>query len=113
VIPGQDAWAPFYLDYKGLKKVCSSRSLPRCELTAEQIINSLAQGRPEDAALLAQGIRPAPRLPAELQLLPESNESVLMQTHRAAFFFKLEREIEKVRLDFVLVMSSAERAADQ
>lgn len=29
--------------------------------------------------------------------LPDNGESALLQAHRAAFFFKLERELEKVR----------------
>ncbi|PLW47696.1 hypothetical protein PCANC_04828 [Puccinia coronata f. sp. avenae] len=91
-------WVAYYLDYKGLKK----------------IINSLAKGRPADAALLAAGISPAiaasnsPNLrhqsesDQQLQLLsepynhqtasPENN----LKLHKAAFFFKLERELEKI-----------------
>lgn len=83
-----------------------------------QIINSLAKGRPADAALLAAGLRPPfhlstgngvpathhhdgrPLTSATTQngpsLLPESGESALLQAHKAAFFFKLERELEKV-----------------
>lgn len=78
-----------------------------------QIINSLAKGRPGDAALLATGIRPPPTAgpeeplhpSAEPQLIantasvgPGAAEAVgsLLQLHKAAFFFKLERELEKV-----------------
>jgi CDK inhibitor PHO81 len=76
-----DPWAPFYLDYKGLKK----------------IINSLAKGRPLDAALLAAVHRPRRIEDTEYNLLPfQPDESTLLQTHRAAFFFKLERELEKI-----------------
>ncbi|EFP83499.2 uncharacterized protein PGTG_08685 [Puccinia graminis f. sp. tritici CRL 75-36-700-3] len=91
-------WTAYYLDYKGLKK----------------IINSLAKGRPADAALLAAGISPAivtstatnshQQLAADqqLQLLPESYNDPRaspennLKLHKAAFFFKLERELEKI-----------------
>lgn len=137
------AWDVFYVDYKGLKK----------------IINSLAKGRPADAALLAAGLRPPFHLASSIQpepprastsrlptadgsgvgssvhdsaagyagltlsasdaatstsaassvtpssishtshhgsILPDSGESALLQAHKAAFFFKLERELEKI-----------------
>lgn len=74
-----------------------------------QIINSLAKGRPADAALLAAGIRP-PRPTNEEPLHPSSEPQLIahtagvawgegdtLQVHKAAFFFKLERELEKVR----------------
>jgi len=91
-------WTAYYLDYKGLKK----------------IINSLAKGRPADAALLAAGISPliAPSDPTNLhhqlesdqplQLLPESyidqraSPENNLKLHKAAFFFKLERELDKI-----------------
>ncbi|SGY75482.1 BQ5605_C005g03428 [Microbotryum silenes-dioicae] len=92
-LPG---WSAFYCDYKSLKK----------------IINSLAKGRPADAALLAAGVRPprpaGPEEPlhpsAEPQLLAHSasvtsgngGQGSLLQAHKAAFFYKLERELEKI-----------------
>ncbi|KAM0756333.1 SPX-domain-containing protein [Meredithblackwellia eburnea MCA 4105] len=84
-------WGSYYVDYKGLKK----------------IINSLAKGRPADAALLAAGIRP-PRPETEEPLHPDAaplintasvgggGDGTLLQAHKAAFFFKLERELEKI-----------------
>ncbi|ORY78483.1 hypothetical protein BCR35DRAFT_103466 [Leucosporidium creatinivorum] len=89
-------WSSEFCDYKGLKK----------------IINSLAKGRPADAALLAAGIRP-PRPPGPEEPLHPSTEpqliahtasaghngagpGKLLQAHKAAFFFKLERELEKI-----------------
>ena len=81
-----------------------------------QIINSLAKGRPADAALLAAGVRP-PRPAAEENMPVEATTTeaqlfahastanggvvgegtaTLLQAHKAAFFFKLERELEKV-----------------
>ncbi|GAA6027089.1 hypothetical protein JCM8097_006102 [Rhodosporidiobolus ruineniae] len=107
---GFPAWAQFFTDYKGLKK----------------IINSLAKGRPADAALLAAGVRP-PRPPAEEQQPVEATTTeaqlfahastangglvgegaaTLLQAHKAAFFFKLERELEKIN-DFYYQRESA------
>lgn len=103
-------WGSYYLDYKSLKK----------------IINSLEKGRLTDAALFASGIRPenisngqsgaAPSITAatagaaasggepasysgagtNAQILPRSEKSDELQAHKAAFFFKLERELEKI-----------------
>lgn len=91
---------------------------PRLTLLGPQIINSLAKGRPADAALLAAGVRP-PRPAAEESLPVESTTTeaqlfahastanggvvgegtaTLLQAHKAAFFFKLERELEKVSM---------------
>ena len=83
-IPG---WSAAYLDYKFLKK----------------IINSLEKGRLGDAALFATGVRPdyipedtATTETDDTQILPRSEKSDELQVHKAAFFFKLERELEKV-----------------
>ena len=86
-----------------------------------QIINSLAKGRPADAALLAAGVRP-PRPAAEENMPVEATTTeaqlfahastanggvvgegtaTLLQAHKAAFFFKLERELEKVLLRYL------------
>ncbi|KAJ7047678.1 cyclin-dependent protein kinase inhibitor [Mycena alexandri] len=101
-VPG---WSAYYLDYKFLKK----------------IISSLTAHRPaSEAAALALGLRPAdildsssPSAPSALQnqtsIVPD--EPVLpplfsgsvqdergpdFRAHKAAFFFKLERELEKI-----------------
>ncbi|KAF7980881.1 hypothetical protein HWV62_36049 [Athelia sp. TMB] len=94
-IPG---WSPNYLDYKFLKK----------------IISSLAANRPaSEAAALALGVRPAdgagldanvaPTTPEGLGEPPvhmdsdqDSTRGADFQAHKAAFFFKLERELEKI-----------------
>ncbi|KAN0064831.1 phosphate system positive regulatory protein pho81 [Thecaphora frezii] len=83
-------WGAFYLDYKFLKK----------------IINSLEKGRLADAALFATGVRPEyvssngdqgeAESPAQPQILPKIEGSDELQIHKAAFFFKLERELEKI-----------------
>jgi CDK inhibitor PHO81 len=87
---------------------------PQPQDILRQIINSLAKGRPADAALLAAGISPAivtsnatnshqqSVADQQLQLLPESYNDPRaspennLKLHKAAFFFKLERELEKV-----------------
>ena len=100
VIPG---WSEYYLDYKFLKK----------------IVSSLAAKRPaSEAAALALGIRPGHSTSstpvsaahAAVDIASQINEPCLIptgqddergpdfQAHKAAFFFKLERELEKVTL---------------
>ncbi|GLB33490.1 putative cyclin-dependent protein kinase inhibitor [Lyophyllum shimeji] len=108
-VPG---WSAYYLDYKFLKK----------------IISSLAANRPaSEAAALASGIRPTDLLvqttSATPSASPRSPSSILydgprrppifsgsgqdsdsgpdFRAHKAAFFFKLERELEKIN-DFYL-----------
>lgn len=110
-IPG---WSAYYLDYKFLKK----------------IISSLAANRPaSEAAALALGVRPADLLnptgnpaiaisstadaptdispgdPNQLLILSslgqDNDRGADFQAHKAAFFFKLERELEKAR-EFIL-----------
>lgn len=79
-------WGAYYLDYKFLKK----------------IINSLEKGRLGDAALFATGVRPEESVNSqstvspEPQILPRVEGSDELQIHKAAFFFKLERELEKI-----------------
>lgn len=79
-------WGAYYLDYKFLKK----------------IINSLEKGRLADAALFATGVRPEettngqPTVSPQPQILPHVEGSDELQIHKAAFFFKLERELEKI-----------------
>lgn len=106
-VPG---WSSCYLDYKFLKK----------------IISSLAANRPaSEAAALALGVRPADLLnptassaiaisstadatrdgspgdPDQLPILSalgqDNDRGPDFQAHKAAFFFKLERELEKAR----------------
>ncbi|KAF8639626.1 hypothetical protein AX17_000891 [Amanita inopinata Kibby_2008] len=104
-VPG---WSPYYLDYKFLKK----------------IISSLAANRPaSEAAALASGIRPSDILnqpSTNVLFTPDTRSPALasnqspgrppiftasdydkdrgpdFRAHKAAFFFKLERELEKV-----------------
>lgn len=111
MIPG---WSEYYLDYKFLKKIVSSLASNRPASEAA----ALALGiRVRPADLLAQNTgdaqtaTPAPSphpLPAENVAFMSVDEPPLVnqdddyrgpdfQAHKAAFFFKLERELEKVR----------------
>ncbi|KAF7301526.1 Cyclin-dependent protein kinase inhibitor [Mycena indigotica] len=87
-VPG---WSTYYLDYKFLKK----------------IISSLTQHRPaSEAAALALGLRPgdiseSSTQPSSTQLVPPLFPDTATpdddsRAHKAAFFFKLERELEKI-----------------
>ncbi|KAG6850051.1 hypothetical protein H0H93_001867 [Arthromyces matolae] len=105
-VPG---WSSYYLDYKFLKK----------------IISSLAANRPaSDAAALASGVRPTDVLAQSPSGTPSHSPSGILdhglrrppifsassqdtergpdfRAHKAAFFFRLERELEKIN-DFYL-----------
>lgn len=99
-------WSAYYLDYKFLKK----------------IISSLTAHRPaSEAAALALGLRPVDVLDpssSSVTPIPQDKPPTLdygpgapplfsassqdergpdFHAHKAAFFFKLERELEKVR----------------
>ncbi|KAF8916800.1 hypothetical protein CPB85DRAFT_252669 [Mucidula mucida] len=88
-VPG---WSAYYLDYKFLKK----------------IISSLAANRPaSEAAALALGLRPGDILnpptggatvepPLFSGASLDHDRGPDFQAHKAAFFFKLERELEKI-----------------
>lgn len=105
-------WSQYYLDYKFLKK----------------IISSLAANRPaSEAAALASGVRPTDTLiqsspqpisqatsrrspatspassPGQPPFFAASGHDLErgpdFRAHKAAFFFKLERELEKVNFN--------------
>ncbi|CAK5276058.1 unnamed protein product [Mycena citricolor] len=89
-VPG---WSAYYLDYKFLKK----------------IISSLTANRPaHEAAALAVGLRPTDILdaapPSQVPSIPplfaadstQDDRGADFRAHKAAFFFKLERELEKI-----------------
>ncbi|WFC98329.1 phosphate system positive regulatory protein pho81 [Malassezia yamatoensis] len=62
-----------------------------------KIINSLEKGRLGDAALFATSVRP-PNSDSRQDQPPLATDSPAseLQVHKAAFFFKLERELEKI-----------------
>ncbi|VDB90068.1 unnamed protein product [Peniophora sp. CBMAI 1063] len=109
LIPG---WSEYYLDYKFLKKIVSSLASNRPASEAA----ALALGiRVRPADLLAQSTSdaqtatpaPSPHQSVENVALMSVDEPPLVdqdddyrgpdfQAHKAAFFFKLERELEKI-----------------
>ncbi|KAF9115381.1 phosphate system positive regulatory protein pho81 [Mortierella sp. AM989] len=68
-------WQNHYMSYKGLKK----------------IINSLIQDKAQTSVTIA-----ASPPPGSIPVIPEDEYSKFLQSQKAAFFFKLERELEKV-----------------
>ncbi|KAG0204690.1 phosphate system positive regulatory protein pho81 [Mortierella sp. GBA30] len=68
-------WQTHYMSYKGLKK----------------IINSLIQEKAQTSVTIA-----ASPPPGSAPVIPEDEYSKFLQSQKAAFFFKLERELEKV-----------------
>ncbi|KAF9433256.1 phosphate system positive regulatory protein pho81 [Entomortierella beljakovae] len=68
-------WQNHYMSYKGLKK----------------IINSLIQDKAQTSLTIA-----ASPPPGSTPVIPEDEYSKFLQSQKAAFFFKLERELEKV-----------------
>ncbi|TFY72077.1 hypothetical protein EVG20_g918 [Dentipellis fragilis] len=101
IIPG---WSEYYLDYKFLKKIVSSLAAKRPASEAA----ALALGvRPSD--LLAQPVQSVVRVELEPEYRMDLDEPPIISTsggdddrgpdfqaHKAAFFFKLERELEKI-----------------
>ncbi|KAI7826615.1 hypothetical protein BC939DRAFT_501788 [Gamsiella multidivaricata] len=68
-------WQSHYMSYKGLKK----------------IINSLIQEKAQVSVTIA-----ASPPPGSAPEIPDDDNSTYLQSQKAAFFFKLERELEKV-----------------
>ncbi|KZV72086.1 hypothetical protein PENSPDRAFT_370465 [Peniophora sp. CONT] len=114
LIPG---WSEYYLDYKFLKKIVSSLASNRPASEAAALALGI-RVRPADLLAQEAGTQtatPAPSPhppPAENVALMTVDEPPLMdqdddyrgpdfQAHKAAFFFKLERELEKVRTDIL------------
>ena len=107
-------WSPYYLDYKFLKKIVSSLAAKRPGAEAA----ALALGmRPADILSPTPSESDAqtplashhniweasmmitdPDLPPIAAAIHGEDTSLDFQAHKAAFFFKLERELEKVRV---------------
>ncbi|KAH8554290.1 hypothetical protein BGW37DRAFT_518024 [Umbelopsis sp. PMI_123] len=68
-------WSAHYLDYKGLKKFIKN------------LLKSV-NDRPSTAVTVSASLPPG--------VSPEDDRSKLLQSQKAAFFFKLERELEKI-----------------
>jgi len=129
-VPG---WSPYYLDYKFLKKIVSSLTAKRPGAEAA----ALALGmRPADILSPAPPESDVPTPPTDHHNIWESSlmmadpdvppigasihgedTSLDFQAHKAAFFFKLERELEKVpvhqRRDRVISTAVLRAFADQ
>ena len=98
-------WSSYYLDYKFLKKIISSLTANRPAAEAA----ALALGvRPHDNVIQSSPQHTTPRTPAasprsspgEPPFFLASGHDIErgpdFRAHKAAFFFKLERELEKV-----------------
>lgn len=117
-IPG---WSAYYLDYKFLKKIISSLAANRPASEAAALASGI---RPTDilgqasTGNLRSSSSPAPSSPSAISgdvLRPppifsgsgqDSDRGPDFRAHRAAFFFKLERELEKVRIFYPYRMAS-------
>ena len=101
-VPG---WSQFYLDYKALKKIVSALGSskpititpanplrPGDVLGSPPILRNPARNTSNDAQALF-GIP---------SIAHEDDRGPTFQAHKAAFFFKLERELEKVRFTPIL-----------
>jgi len=119
-------WSAYYLDYKSLKKIVSS--LTKKRLTTNTSVSPALEADPSSLSA-AEGVRgfaggvvrplgqpalweatsrePAePPLPTILQSSDERGPA--FQEHRTAFFSKLERELEKVRIAVQFVRTAAD-----
>ena len=99
-VPG---WSAYYLDYKALKKIISSLAdnRPASEAAALAPQSSV---RPGDILASPQTPRQGPTSAHESEGPPiyaflgqDDDRGPSFQAHKAAFFFRLERELEKVR----------------
>ena len=107
-------WSSYYLDYKFLKKIISSLAAkrPGAEAAAlalgmrpADILTSTPSGSDvqtpstshpniwESSMMITD-----PDLPPIAAAIHGEDTSLDFQAHKAAFFFKLERELEKVRV---------------
>ena len=95
-IPG---WSTFYLDYKALKKVVSSLEASYGS-SREAATGSLVPGHilNTESTLDLQALPPDALAPLSSASsgLREDERGPVFEAHRAAFFFKLERELTKV-----------------
>lgn len=107
-------WSPYYLDYKFLKKIVSSLAAKRPGAEAAALALGMRPAdilspRPSEGD--AQATFPShhniwessmmitdPDLPPISTATHGEDTSLDFQAHKAAFFFKLERELEKVRV---------------
>lgn len=103
-VPG---WSSYYLDYKSLKKIISSLAANRPASAAAALALGVRQ-RPADvldqSTSASIGSTPIVQIsgddtnqpPIEPSSTQDDSRGADFQAHKAAFFFKLERELEKV-----------------
>ncbi|KAG8931748.1 ubiquitin-protein ligase peroxin 12 [Tulasnella sp. 418] len=96
-IPG---WSQYYLDYKGLKKIISAleSSTTQEETTKPQSITpGQLLGRNLIHPSQTSSVAPDSQIPFSISSsVNEDDRGAVYQAHKAAFFFKLERELEKI-----------------
>lgn len=96
-VPG---WSPYYLDYKFLKKIISSLAANRPASEAAALALGTYATNVANRASASSETGPASHKVegAPTIILPgnDSTRGPDFQAHKAAFFFKLERELEKV-----------------
>ncbi|KAK7060213.1 phosphate system positive regulatory protein pho81 [Paramarasmius palmivorus] len=102
-VPG---WSPYYLDYKSLKKIISSLEAHRPASEAAALALGLRPGDILNQESSASSTTTSPSSPqSHLDNLPpplfpsserDEDRGPEFQAHKAAFFFKLERELEKI-----------------
>ena len=115
-------WSPHYLDYKFLKKIVSSLTAKRPGAEAAALafgmrpadILSPAPSESDDQTPLAGHpniwesslMTTDPDVPPIAAAVHGEDTSLDFQAHKAAFFFKLERELEKVRVPSTITIAS-------
>ncbi|KAI0301875.1 hypothetical protein B0F90DRAFT_1667714 [Multifurca ochricompacta] len=97
VIPG---WSEYYLDYKFLKKIVSSLIAKRPASEAAALALGIRPGHSTSSTPVS-GVHTAVEIASRINepsLIPSGQDDDRgpdFQAHKAAFFFKLERELEK------------------
>ena len=111
-------WSLYYLDYKGLKKIVSSLASGRTEPASSSTTLSLqppvsagtpsniqrTSVKPDSSTIAGDAANLQDAQTMELLSFSGRDEDrgPVFQAHKTAFFFKLERELEKVRLIGIL-----------
>ncbi|KAI0638270.1 cyclin-dependent protein kinase inhibitor [Trametes polyzona] len=88
-VPG---WSAYYLDYKALKKIISSLAANRPPSEAVAFTPPAAVATSTDESADESTDKP----PLYASLGQDDDRGPSFQAHKAAFFFKLERELEKI-----------------
>ncbi|KAJ3842518.1 cyclin-dependent protein kinase inhibitor [Lentinula raphanica] len=97
-VPG---WSPYYLDYKFLKKIISSLEAKRPASESAALALGTRPGdiltQPVSATTISASRDATPGVPPIFSASDhDEDRGPEFQAHKAAFFFKLERELEKI-----------------